>query len=85
MSIPFEKFKEIARRSFRPVYLAPGDSLQLTYTSDNDGKTVLCGAQISAEQAMIIDEGVIFETTYEGRRALGGFALEQRSISKNQE
>lgn len=72
----FDKFKELGRASFSPIHLCRGDSLRLTFNHDGVDdvlvKTILC-----EEQEMVIDEGVLFEAEFEGRRVLGGFVLEK--------
>ena len=72
-----EKFKELSRKKFAPINLCAGDSLHLTY-KDETGETILCETKIDAEQAMVIDEGVLFEALFEGRKALGGLVLEKK-------
>ena len=72
-----KNFKELARKTFTPINLCAGDSLHLTY-KDETGETILCETKINAEQAMVIDEGVLFEAVYEGRKALGGLVLEKK-------
>lgn len=71
------KFEVLAREKFSEIRLLPGDSLQLTYTDNHTGKVILVQEPITANSAMTINEGVLFYTVYEGRRALGGMALEK--------
>jgi len=74
----FEKFKEIGRNYFQPIHLVAGDSLHVTYYRDETGEVVLCEAKINAEQAMVVDEAMLFEAVYEGRKVLGGMVLEKK-------
>lgn len=72
------KFKELMRGKFSPKTLMPGDTLNLTFR-DRDGKEEnLVKHSISIDQAMTVNEGVLFEGEFEDRRALGALALEQK-------
>lgn len=73
----FSYFNELRRTKFRPIYLAAGDALQITWRDESGTETVLCEKRIGATQAMTITEGVLFEAVYDGRRALGGLVLEE--------
>lgn len=84
MNNPFKKFREIQRGKFRPISVAPGDTLELTYIetwTDAKGKvvsrteTVLLNEKIT--EVMIVDEAVAFRGEYEDRQALGGMFLEK--------
>ncbi len=66
------------------IRLFAGDSLVLTHnetkhTANGTMTTELARTVITATQAMVVDEAVLFETAFEGRRALGGLVVEQQS------
>lgn len=68
--------KVLQRSKFaRPFTLMVGDTLNVTYR-DNNGEVVLATSTLADSHAMTIDEAVLFETTFEERRALGGMLLE---------
>lgn len=64
------------RKKIGPFHLMPGDSVQLTWR-DQNGKVLLIDKTVPTSHCMVVDEGVLFTTTFEGRRALGGMVLEQ--------
>lgn len=78
MKNPFRNYKELKRETFTPIHLMQGDSLRLTWTEPGRKEKILCKHTIDASQAMSIDEGILFEARFEGRRALGGITLEQK-------
>lgn len=61
----------------RVIHLMAGDTLCVTHYDGAGTEKVLCKHSTTAEQAMTIDESLLFETVFEGRRALGGMVLEQ--------
>ncbi len=71
-------FKILGRGRFSPKHLAAGDSLVLSIR-DRMGEAYLAEAKIDAARAMTVDEGVLFETVFEERRALGGMVLEKKT------
>ena len=73
----FRKFRELSRDHFATIRLNAGDSLQITYHDVANNETILSKTTINAEQAMVIDESVLFEAIVEGRRAPGGYVLEE--------
>lgn len=85
MKNPFKNFKELQRAKFKPLYAAPGDRIELSYTetlTDNrtgkivsQEKTVLLSEEVT--ETMTFDEAVAFRGEYEDRQALGGMFLEQ--------
>lgn len=66
----------IQRDKFEKIKLFEGDSLRMTYNSLED-KRVLSTVTINAVSTMIVDEAVLFEGSFEDRRALGMLALEE--------
>ena len=60
---------KILARSKTLIHVAPGDTLRLSYR-DASGERVVVDHQIT--EAQTFDEGVAFETEFEGKRALGG-------------
>lgn len=67
--------KIIGRNKIAPIHLSAGDTLVVSYT-DNKTEQVLCTKTLDAAQAMTVDEALLFETTFENRRALRGMVLE---------
>jgi hypothetical protein len=67
------------RQTFAPIALCAGDTLIVSHIGDGwfGRKKVLCKTTVIAEQAMIFDEAVWFETVFENRRAMGGLVLEK--------
>jgi hypothetical protein len=78
----FKNYRELIRKTFSPIELFRGDSVELTYklTCDELGEVVrtervLCKADVPRECSY--DQGVIFEAeTEEGFHILGGFVVE---------
>lgn len=60
----------------KTLHLMPGDTLHVTHI-DTGTETVLATHTLDASQAMQVDEAVLFEGEFEGRRALGGMVLEK--------
>jgi len=75
MSI-FDGFKVINRKKVAPICLLPGDTLSVTH-HDEKGETILVTTDICKTQAMVVDEAVLFEGNFEGKRALGGMVVEK--------
>lgn len=72
--------KILTRKKIGPFRLSAGDSVELRYRREEDGKIVrderLMGAPVT--RAMTVDEGVIFEDEFEGRATLGAFVMEEK-------
>ena len=73
----FKKIKELARNRFKPLHLCAGDTIQVTYR-DGDKETVLCKTEATPAQTMVFDEAIVFSAEIDGRRALGGAAIEEK-------
>ena len=73
---PSDGIEVLGREKFSPIVLIAGDALVLTFT-DNKNNEVLCRKTLTADHAMTVDEGVLFATVFENRRALGGMVLEE--------
>ena len=74
---PLENFKEVFRKKHDPIYCLPGDSIVYTYKDGINPELVL--AVDTIDKAICVDEIVAFRATFEGRDALGGLLLEQKS------
>jgi hypothetical protein len=72
------KFKELVRGKFSPRTLLPGDRLVLSFRGMDGKEETLVKHSIDVDQAMTVDEGVLFESEFEDRRALGALALERK-------
>jgi len=80
--------KILDRQKIAPLHLMAGDSVAVTHVenltpTDSSGRAisrtrVLAKTVLDASQAMTVDEALLFETTFEDRRALGGMVLEQK-------
>lgn len=62
----------IKRRSIAPITLAIGDNI----TNETVPGNILQTTDITDTQVMTVNEAVLFESTFEGRRCIGGFILE---------
>jgi hypothetical protein len=62
----------IKRRSIVPLNLQVGD----TITNETDPGNILQTTDITTTQVMTANEAVLFESTFEGRRCIGGFIWE---------
>lgn len=73
--------KILYRNKIAPINVCPGDSVVLTWNENWPGgrKEVLATAKITGDQAMVVDEAVLIETVFEGRRAIGGLVVERIS------
>jgi hypothetical protein len=80
--------KILDRRKIEPFHLMAGDSLIVMHTENKTGQVGLFGriktttkelarTTVTPTQAMTVDEAVLIETEFEGRRALGGLVLEK--------
>lgn len=74
-----KEFKELIRGKFAPRYLSAGDTLKLTFRQDGLPDFDAVTHVLTADQAMIVDEGVLFQAIFEDRRALGALALERKT------
>lgn len=72
--------KILDRQKIAPIWLSPGDTLVMTHTEPGffGRKREIAKTTITADQLMMIDEAVLIETEFEGRRALGGLLLERQ-------
>lgn len=77
--------KILDRQKISPIFLMTGDTLMVTHDKhvyDASGQrieaTKLASTTINAEQAMTVDEALLFEMIFEDRRALGGMVLEKK-------
>jgi hypothetical protein len=69
--------KILDRQKIQQIHLMAGDSLQVTYRDKETGEVVLADCAITADQAMTVDEAILFEGEFEGRRTLGGMVVER--------
>ena len=67
----------LSRKKVDPIHLSASDTLVVTYRDEDGGETILVTADV-ATHAMTVDEAVLFATTFEGRRALGGMVVEKK-------
>ena len=66
-----DTLRVLKRRSIVPVHFTAG--CQMTQQVSPDG--LLQDFQFTASEDMTFTETILFETTFEGRRAIGGFLL----------
>lgn len=63
----------LKRRSILPADLIEGARI----TNETGAGDILQFTDITASQVMTANEAILFESTFEGRRCIGGFILEQ--------
>lgn len=77
----------LGREKFDPIHLFAGDSIHFTFLQTvryrylgvtlYSKKEAFFEKTITADEDMIVDEGVVFSDLFEGRRALGAMMVEE--------